>query len=68
MKKKRNDKGERFNFGREIGELRKELKTREATAIAQILKSADVVLSTNTGQLWTQVKTTSFGRGSDDER
>ncbi|XP_034443511.1 DNA-binding protein SMUBP-2 [Hippoglossus hippoglossus] len=49
MKKKRNDKGERFNFRREIGELRKELKTREATAIAQILKSADVVLSTNTG-------------------
>ncbi|XP_053283805.1 DNA-binding protein SMUBP-2 [Pleuronectes platessa] len=49
MKKKRNEKGERFNFRREIGELRKELKTREATAIAQILKSADVVLSTNTG-------------------
>ncbi|KAM4618985.1 DNA-binding protein SMUBP-2 [Polymixia lowei] len=48
MKKVR-DKGERFNFKREIGELRKELRTREATAIAQILKSADVVLSTNTG-------------------
>uniref|UniRef100_A0A3Q3BD26 DNA-binding protein SMUBP-2 n=1 Tax=Kryptolebias marmoratus TaxID=37003 RepID=A0A3Q3BD26_KRYMA len=43
------DKGERVNFKREIGELRKELKNREATAIAQILKSADVVLSTNTG-------------------
>ncbi|XP_019934560.2 DNA-binding protein SMUBP-2 [Paralichthys olivaceus] len=49
MKKKTHEKGERFNFRREIGELRKELKTREATAIAQILKSADVVLSTNTG-------------------
>lgn len=48
--KKTNEKGERANFRREIGELRKELKTREATAIAQILKSADVVLSTNTGQ------------------
>ncbi|XP_062246424.1 DNA-binding protein SMUBP-2 [Platichthys flesus] len=49
MKKMRNEKGERFNIRREIAELRKELKTREATAIAQILKSADVVLSTNTG-------------------
>ncbi|XP_060933374.1 DNA-binding protein SMUBP-2 [Limanda limanda] len=49
MKKKKNEKGERFNFRREIGELRKELRTREATAMAQILKSADVVLSTNTG-------------------
>ncbi|XP_008304539.1 DNA-binding protein SMUBP-2 [Stegastes partitus] len=47
--KKMQQKGERVNFKREIGELRKELKTREATAIAQILKSADVVLSTNTG-------------------
>ncbi|CAL8261735.1 unnamed protein product [Merluccius merluccius] len=47
--KKMRDKGERFSFKREIGELRKELRTREATAIAQILKSADVVLSTNTG-------------------
>ncbi|XP_077372251.1 DNA-binding protein SMUBP-2 [Festucalex cinctus] len=47
--KKNNEKGERGNFRREIGELRKELKTREATAIGQILKSADVVLSTNTG-------------------
>ncbi|XP_051918312.1 DNA-binding protein SMUBP-2 [Hippocampus zosterae] len=46
---KNNEKGERGNFWREIGELRKELKTREATAIGQILKSADVVLSTNTG-------------------
>ncbi|XP_029008415.1 DNA-binding protein SMUBP-2 [Betta splendens] len=41
--------GERMNIRREIGELRKELKTREAAAITQILKSADVVLSTNTG-------------------
>ncbi|KAG7245412.1 hypothetical protein INR49_010863 [Caranx melampygus] len=47
--KKKHERGERVNFRREIGELRKELKTREATAIAQILKSADVVLSTNTG-------------------
>ncbi|XP_039989614.1 DNA-binding protein SMUBP-2 [Xiphias gladius] len=47
--KKKHEKGERVNFKREIGELRKELKAREATAIAQILKSADVVLATNTG-------------------
>ncbi|XP_029379610.1 DNA-binding protein SMUBP-2 [Echeneis naucrates] len=47
--KKPCEKGERVNFRREIGELRKELKIREATAISQILKSADVVLSTNTG-------------------
>ncbi|XP_032380575.1 DNA-binding protein SMUBP-2 [Etheostoma spectabile] len=47
--KKMSEKGDRVNFKREIGELRKELKTRESTAIAQILKSADVVLSTNTG-------------------
>nr|XP_020475017.1 DNA-binding protein SMUBP-2 isoform X2 [Monopterus albus] len=47
--KKMHEKGERVNFRKEIGELRKELKTREATAITQILKSADVVLSTNTG-------------------
>ena len=44
------EKGERANLKREIGELRKELKTRETAAITQILKSADVVLSTNTGQ------------------
>ncbi|TDH09611.1 hypothetical protein EPR50_G00088200 [Perca flavescens] len=47
--KKMREKGDRVNFKREMGELRKELKTRESTAIAQILKSADVVLSTNTG-------------------
>lgn len=50
MGSKKNEKGERNNFKREIGELRKELKTRETTAITQILKNADVVLSTNTGQ------------------
>lgn len=44
------DKGERANLRREVGELRKELRSREASAIAQILKSAEVVLSTNTGQ------------------
>ncbi|XP_028287550.1 DNA-binding protein SMUBP-2 [Parambassis ranga] len=49
MGRKKMEKGERWNFKREIGELRKELKNREATSIAQILKSADVVLSTNTG-------------------
>ncbi|KAK1887825.1 DNA-binding protein SMUBP-2 [Dissostichus eleginoides] len=47
--KKMRERGDRVNYKREIGELRKELRTREATAIAQILKSADVVLSTNTG-------------------
>ncbi|TNN86984.1 DNA-binding protein SMUBP-2 [Liparis tanakae] len=47
--KKMRDKGQRVNYKREVGELRKELKTREATAITQILKRADVVLSTNTG-------------------
>lgn len=44
------DRGERANLRREVGELRKELRSREASAIAQILKSAEVVLSTNTGQ------------------
>ncbi|KAM4573807.1 DNA-binding protein SMUBP-2 [Odontesthes bonariensis] len=47
--RKMQEKGERVNFKREIGELRKELKNREATAITQILKGADVVMSTNTG-------------------
>ncbi|TNN00243.1 hypothetical protein fugu_011489 [Takifugu bimaculatus] len=47
--KKMHNKGERASFKREITELRKELKSRETTAITQILKSADVVLSTNTG-------------------
>jgi len=59
------ERGDRVNYKREIGELRKELRTREATAIAQILKSADVVLSTNTGQLGLRVKIMYF---SDDER
>lgn len=49
MKKKR-DKGERSSVRREVQELRKELRTREAAAITQILKHADVVLSTNTGE------------------
>lgn len=48
--KKMHNKGERASFKREITELRKELKSRETTAITQILKSADVVLATNTGQ------------------
>lgn len=47
--KKKQDKGERGGLKRELGELRKELKTREAAAISEILRSADVVLSTNTG-------------------
>nr|XP_057932312.1 DNA-binding protein SMUBP-2 isoform X1 [Doryrhamphus excisus] len=47
--KKNAEKGGRGNFRREIGELRKELKTREATGICQVLQSADVILSTNTG-------------------
>lgn len=65
---KKNEKGERINFRREIGELRKELKTREAAAITQILKSADVVLSTNTGQLCSRVKKMSLNCSSNDER
>lgn len=43
------NKGERRDLKRELGELRKELKTRETAAISEILRSADVVLSTNTG-------------------
>lgn len=64
--KKMREKGERGNFKREIGELRKELKTRETTAITQILKSADVVLSTNTGQEWPSGRENA--PCSDDER
>ncbi|KAM6937427.1 DNA-binding protein SMUBP-2 [Xenentodon cancila] len=48
-RKKMQEKGDRVNLKREIGELRKELKNRETAAITQILKRADVVLSTNTG-------------------
>lgn len=48
--KKMHNKGERASFKREITELRRELKSRETTAITQILKRADVVLATNTGQ------------------
>lgn len=60
--KKMREKGERVNFRREIGELRKELKTRETTAITQILKTADVVLSTNTGQSQPQGRRRLFRR------
>lgn len=49
MKKVR-DKGQRSNLRREIGELRRELRSREGTAITQILKRADVILATNTGK------------------
>ncbi|XP_043120975.1 DNA-binding protein SMUBP-2 isoform X2 [Puntigrus tetrazona] len=47
--KKARDKGQRSSLRREIGELRRELRTREETAITQILKRADVILATNTG-------------------
>ena len=66
--KKMRDKGERFNFKREIGDLRKELRTRETTAITQILKSADVVLSTNTGQNWPPVWLVPLKHSREDER
>ncbi|XP_051580007.1 DNA-binding protein SMUBP-2-like isoform X1 [Myxocyprinus asiaticus] len=47
--KKARDKGQRSNLRREIKELRRELRSREETAISQILKRADVILATNTG-------------------
>uniref|UniRef100_A0A673KME9 Immunoglobulin mu DNA binding protein 2 n=1 Tax=Sinocyclocheilus rhinocerous TaxID=307959 RepID=A0A673KME9_9TELE len=47
--KKARDKGQWSNLRREIRELRRELKTREETAITQILKRSDVILATNTG-------------------
>ncbi|XP_026783616.3 DNA-binding protein SMUBP-2 [Pangasianodon hypophthalmus] len=47
--KKVRDKGQRSSLRREIGELRKELKSREEVAISQILKRASVILATNTG-------------------
>ncbi|TSX17015.1 DNA-binding protein SMUBP-2 [Bagarius yarrelli] len=47
--KKVRDKGQRSSLRREIGELRKELKSREEMAITQILKRASVILATNTG-------------------
>ncbi|KAI4875806.1 hypothetical protein NFI96_017152 [Prochilodus magdalenae] len=47
--KKVHDKGQRSSLRREIGELRKELKSREQMAITQILKRASVILATNTG-------------------
>uniref|UniRef100_A0A9J7YDY9 DNA helicase n=1 Tax=Cyprinus carpio carpio TaxID=630221 RepID=A0A9J7YDY9_CYPCA len=43
------DKGQRSNLRREIGELRRELKNRDETAITQILKRAHVILATYTG-------------------
>ncbi|KAJ8252013.1 hypothetical protein COCON_G00213250 [Conger conger] len=48
MKKSR-DKGGRSHLKAEVKELRKELRKREESAIAQILKMADVILATNTG-------------------
>ncbi|KAI5623998.1 DNA-binding protein SMUBP-2 [Silurus asotus] len=47
--KKVRDKGQKSSLRREIGELRKELRSREAMAITQILKRASVILATNTG-------------------
>ncbi|MBN3300550.1 SMBP2 protein, partial [Amia calva] len=47
--KKSHDKGDRSHLRAEIKELRRELKQREEMAITQILKSADIVLATNTG-------------------
>uniref|UniRef100_A0A3P9AM05 DNA-binding protein SMUBP-2 n=1 Tax=Esox lucius TaxID=8010 RepID=A0A3P9AM05_ESOLU len=47
--KKQRDKGEKIHLKREVSELRKELRTREAAAITEVLKRADVVLATNTG-------------------
>ncbi|KAG5839939.1 hypothetical protein ANANG_G00210620 [Anguilla anguilla] len=48
MKKSR-DKGGRSHLKAEVKELRKELRKREESAIAQILKGVDIVLATNTG-------------------
>ncbi|KAF5907620.1 DNA-binding protein SMUBP-2, partial [Clarias magur] len=47
--KKVRDKGQKSTLRREIGELRKELRSREEMAITQILKRASVILATNTG-------------------
>ncbi|XP_062860705.1 DNA-binding protein SMUBP-2 [Trichomycterus rosablanca] len=47
--KKVRDKGQRSSLRREIGELRRELRSREQTAITQILQRASVILATNTG-------------------
>ncbi|KAL4613212.1 DNA-binding protein SMUBP-2 isoform X1 [Arapaima gigas] len=43
------DKGERSQLWAEVRELRRELRSREDTAIVQALKSAHVILATNTG-------------------
>lgn len=48
--KKTRDKGSRAGLKREMGELRKELRSREEAATKQILKNASVVLATNTGE------------------
>ncbi|KTG39231.1 hypothetical protein cypCar_00007578, partial [Cyprinus carpio] len=45
------DKGQRSNLRREIGELRRELKNRDETAITQILKRAHVILATYTDMI-----------------
>ncbi|KAF6333207.1 immunoglobulin mu DNA binding protein 2 [Rhinolophus ferrumequinum] len=47
--KKTQDKREKSNFRNEMKLLRKELKEREEAAMLESLKSADVVLATNTG-------------------
>ena len=48
--KKTRDRGSRGGLKRELGELRKELRSREETATKQILKGASVILATNTGE------------------
>ncbi|XP_037373318.1 DNA-binding protein SMUBP-2 [Talpa occidentalis] len=47
--RKTQDKGERSSFRDEVRQLRKELKEREEAATLESLRSADVVLATNTG-------------------
>ncbi|KAJ8248898.1 hypothetical protein GJAV_G00228960 [Gymnothorax javanicus] len=48
MRKSR-DKGGRSHLRAEVKELRKELKMREESSTAQILKGVDIILATNTG-------------------
>ncbi|XP_028823166.1 DNA-binding protein SMUBP-2-like isoform X5 [Denticeps clupeoides] len=47
--RKEAERGEKSRLRREVGELRKELRSREETAIRQALKAAAVILATNTG-------------------
>ncbi|XP_024430147.2 DNA-binding protein SMUBP-2 isoform X1 [Desmodus rotundus] len=47
--KKTQDKREKSNFRNEVKLLRKELKEREEAATLESLRSADVILATNTG-------------------